>query len=79
MAIGWKTKRWLSLVLLCVGLPVYIVLAVTLVGYLERPSPLAELAIYAAAGILWALPFKGVFSGIGVSKDKHEGKEEVKK
>ena len=73
MALSWKSRRRLSLILLCLGLPVYIVAAVTLIGALERPSVLTELAIYAAAGILWALPFKGLFKGIGVSEDKSRG------
>ena len=61
-------KRW-SLVILLVGLPLYIVVAVSLVNWMDRiwgrPPILVELAVYVALGILWALPFRKVFSGIG--------------
>jgi hypothetical protein len=57
-------KRW-SLLLLVVGLPAYIVIAVTLVGLLPRPSFLLELLIYLGLGVIWALPFKFLFKGIG--------------
>ncbi|MDQ7260472.1 DUF2842 domain-containing protein [Paracoccus sp. PS-1] len=61
-------KRW-SLVILLVGLPLYIVVAVSLVNWMDRSwgrQPiLVELAVYVALGILWALPFRKVFSGIG--------------
>jgi hypothetical protein len=57
-------KRW-SLLLLVVGLPAYIVVAVTLVGLLPRPSFLLELLIYLGLGVIWALPFKLLFKGIG--------------
>lgn len=61
----YRTKRILSLVLLLVGLPAYIVLAVTIVGRMDRPHIVVEVAIYLVLGILWALPFKAVFKGIG--------------
>lgn len=65
MALSYKARRRWSLILLLVGLPLYIVVAVTLVGLLPRPSFLLELVIYLALGILWALPFKFIFKGIG--------------
>lgn len=61
----YRTKRILSLVLLLVGLPLYIVLAVTIVGRIDRPHILLEVAIYLILGFLWALPFKAVFKGVG--------------
>ena len=61
-------KRW-SLVILLVGLPLYIVVAVSLVNWMDRTwgrQPiLVELAVYVALGILWALPFRKIFTGIG--------------
>ena len=61
----YRTKRILSLLLLLVGLPVYIVAAVTVVGLIERPHIVLEVAIYLGLGFLWALPFKAVFKGVG--------------
>lgn len=65
MALSYKTRRRLSLLILLVGLPVYIGLAWFLVSLFERPSIFLELAIYVVLGILWALPFKAVFKGVG--------------
>lgn len=63
--LSWKTRRRLSLLILLVGLPAYIVIAVTVVNWLERPSVLVELAVYIGLGVLWVLPLKAVFKGIG--------------
>jgi hypothetical protein len=65
MALGYKTRRRLSLLILLVGLPLYIVAAVTIVGLIDRPSIWLELAVYVGLGILWAVPFKAVFRGVG--------------
>ena len=61
----YRTKRILSLLLLLVGLPVYIVVATTVVGWFERPHIVLEIGVYVVLGFLWALPFKKVFSGVG--------------
>lgn len=60
-----RTKKLLAAIVLLVGLPVYIGVALYIVSDLERPHILVELAIYVALGILWALPFKWLFKGIG--------------
>ncbi len=65
MALSYKTRRRLSLLILLVGMPLYIVVAVTLVNLLERPPFWLELIIYVLLGFLWILPFKAVFRGIG--------------
>ena len=65
MALKYKTRRRLALLVLCVGLPVYIVLAVTLVDLIDRPSLFVELAIYLGLGFLWMLPLRPLFLGIG--------------
>jgi len=63
--LTYKTRRRLSLLILLVGLPLYIIVAVNVVDLFERPSILVELAVYVGLGILWALPFKAIFKGIG--------------
>lgn len=64
-----KTRKRLSLLVLVVGLPLYIVAAVTLVNWMDarfgRQPILVEIAIYVGLGIVWILPFKRIFSGIG--------------
>ncbi|MBL3569289.1 DUF2842 domain-containing protein [Rhodovulum sp. BSW8] len=65
MALSWKARRRWSLVILLIGLPAYIVVAVSVMNALGRPSFLVELLVYVALGIVWALPFRFVFRGIG--------------
>lgn len=69
MALSYKARKRWSLVILLVLLPAYIVVAVTAMNWLDatygRQPILIEVALYVALGILWALPFKGVFRGIG--------------
>ncbi|MCU0907624.1 MAG: DUF2842 domain-containing protein [Rhodobacteraceae bacterium] len=65
MPLSYKARRRWSLVILLVGLPAYIVAAVTVMNWLDRPSFWVELAVYVGLGILWALPFRAVFRGIG--------------
>ena len=67
MTLSWRARRRWSLVILLVGMPLYVVAAVSLVGLFERPGPLVELAVYVGLGILWALPFRFVF--LGVARD----------
>ncbi len=67
MALSYKGRRRLALLILVVGLPLYVVVAVNLVALIDRPSVLVELAIYIGLGFLWMLPLKSVFLGIGQS------------
>ena len=65
MPLTYKSRRRWSLLLLLVGLPAYIIVALLVVGLFDRPPFLLELAIYVGLGILWILPFRAVFRGIG--------------
>lgn len=65
MALSYKARRRWSLIILLVGLPVYIIAAVNILNFLGRPPLWLELVVYVALGIVWALPFKMVFRGIG--------------
>ena len=64
-----KLKKRLSLLILLVGLPVYIILSITVLNMLDRPSIIVELGIYLILGILWALPFKYIFRGVGKDQE----------
>ncbi|MFN0116512.1 MAG: DUF2842 domain-containing protein [Paracoccaceae bacterium] len=67
--LAYRTRRRLSLLILVVGLPLYVVVAVTLMNWLDRTFGRqawgVELAVYVGLGVLWALPFRSVFRGIG--------------
>jgi hypothetical protein len=65
MALSYKSRRRLALLLLVVGLPAYIIAAVTIMNLLDRPPIWVELLVYIGLGVLWAVPFKAVFKGIG--------------
>lgn len=63
--LSYKARRRWSLVILLVGLPVYIILAVTIITALDRPPIWVEFAVYVGLGFLWMLPLKSVFKGVG--------------
>jgi len=68
--LSYKTRKRLALVILLLGLPAYIVVCVSVMNWLypdplNRPSLWGELAIYVGLGILWALPCRKIFRGIG--------------
>ena len=65
MALSYKTRRRLSLLILSVGLPSYIAVAWWIMSLFDRPSIWLEFGIYIILGILWALPLKAVFKGVG--------------
>ncbi|MEL6584659.1 MAG: DUF2842 domain-containing protein [Pseudomonadota bacterium] len=65
MALSYKTRRRLSLVILIIGLPLYVVVAITILALIDRPPVWVELLIYAVLGVAWALPLKSVFKGVG--------------
>ena len=67
--LNYRTRRRLSLLILLVGLPLYIVLAVSATNWLDRTfgrQPIwIEALVYVGLGFAWILPFKSVFRGIG--------------
>ncbi len=65
MSLSWKTRRRLSLLILVVALPLYIVVVVNVLALFDRPPFWVELAVYVILGIIWALPLKAVFKGVG--------------
>ena len=77
MALGYRTRKRLALLILILGLPVYIGLVWGIMGALDRPPIWLELLIYVGLGFLWALPFKFIFKGVGQAdpdapRDDHE-------
>lgn len=65
MALGYKARKRLSLLILLVGMPAYVVLAVTVMTWLPRLPLWAEVPVYILLGVAWILPFKAVFKGVG--------------
>ena len=75
MALSHKAKKRWALFILVVGLPAYIVVAVTIVNLFDRPPILLEFAIYVGLGILWAVPLKRVFLGVGQADPEDSSKD----
>lgn len=65
MPLSYRSRRRLSLLILLVGMPLYVVAAVTLVNLFDRPPIAVELLIYVVLGFLWIVPFRAVFRGVG--------------
>lgn len=69
MALSYKSRRRWSLIVLLVGLPVYIVVAVNLTDWLRANfsgfNVLVELLVFVLLGFLWMLPLRKVFLGVG--------------
>ncbi|MEY2955443.1 MAG: DUF2842 domain-containing protein [Gemmobacter sp.] len=69
-----RTRKRLAYLILLVGLPAYVVVAVTILNALDRPPIWVEFAVYVVLGILWALPFRSVFRGLA-QPDEAEGRD----
>ena len=67
--MSYKLKRRLSLFILIVGLPLYVILIINLISSFDRPNFLIELLIYLLSGIVWALPLRSVFRGVGQAEE----------
>ncbi|MDG1211520.1 MAG: DUF2842 domain-containing protein [Paracoccaceae bacterium] len=76
MALSYKSRRRLSLVLLLVWLPLFIIIAVSIMTSVPRQPFLLELLIYVVLGVGWALPFKFVFKGVGKADPDENGPPE---
>ena len=65
MALSYKARKRLSLLILLVGMPIYVVVAVNLIDKIDRLPIWAEVPAYLLLGVAWILPFRSVFLGVG--------------
>ena len=65
MALAYRTRKRLAILILLVGMPLYIVAAVTVVGLFDRPPLWVEFLVYVGLGLLWIAPLRAIFRGIG--------------
>ena len=63
--LSYKARRRWALVVLLIGLPLYIIVATTLAGLLVEYSVLLQLVVFVVLGLVWIVPFKPLFRGIG--------------
>lgn len=65
MALSYKARRRLSMLALVVGLPAYIVAAITVVSLFDQPPFWLAPIVYAVLGVAWAFALKPIFKGVG--------------
>ena len=65
MALNYKARRRWSLFVLLVALPVYIIAMIWVISLFDRPPFWVELLIYVGSGVIWAIPLKALFKGVG--------------
>ncbi|MEM8776490.1 MAG: DUF2842 domain-containing protein [Pseudomonadota bacterium] len=69
MALSYKARRRWSLVILLVALPLYIVVTVNIADWLRGRydgfTLWTELAVFVIVGVLWVVPLKPIFKGVG--------------
>lgn len=67
--LSYKARRRWSLVVLLIGLPIYIVVAVSFTDWLRARydglNPLIELAVFVGLGLVWIAPLRPIFKGVG--------------
>jgi len=65
MPLSYRTRRRLALLILVLGMPAYVVAAVTLLNLIGRPPIAVEVLVYVVLGLVWILPFRAIFRGVG--------------
>ncbi len=65
MALSYKARRRWSLLILLIGLPAYIVAAVSLIAWLPDMPGWVTFLVYVVVGFAWIVPLKFIFLGIG--------------
>ena len=64
-AMTYRARKRLALLVLAVGFPLYIALALWILSLFDRPPLALELLVYVGLGVLWAFPLKRLFRGLG--------------
>ncbi len=79
MPLSWKARRRWSIFILVVAVPLYIVVVVNVLALFDRPPFWLELLIYIVLGIVWALPLKAVFKGVGQMPPEEERDDQAER
>lgn len=69
MTLSYRARRRWALAVLLVALPLYVAAAVTLTDWLraryEGLPVLVELIVFVVLGVVWIVPLKRIFIGVG--------------
>ena len=63
--MSYRLRRILSVFVLLIALPIYVVIVISVMALFERPTLIIDMLIYLALGVVWAFPLKSVFMGVG--------------
>lgn len=61
----YRRRKLLAILVLVLGLPGYVAVAWVVVSAIGRQPLLVEVAVYVVLGIVWALPLRRLFLGLG--------------
>ena len=61
----YRRRKLIAILVLVLGLPGYVAVAWVVVSAFDRPPLALEVAIYVGLGVIWALPLRRLFLGLG--------------
>ena len=62
--MSYKSRRAWALVVVVIGMPIYIILALNVMVRIDRLPIWAEVPVYILLGTIWIVPFKRLFLGV---------------
>ncbi len=62
--INKNLRKKIAYLILFIFLPIYIIIAVSIINYIGRLNIWVEFITYVLLGVLWIFPFKFVFKGL---------------
>ena len=61
----YRTRKLVAILVLVLGLPGYVAVAWVIASAVGRQPLIIEVAIYVGLGVIWALPLRRLFLGLG--------------
>ena len=61
----YRTRKLVAILVLVLGLPGYVAVAWVVASAVGRQPLVVEIAIYVGLGVIWVLPLRRLFLGLG--------------
>ncbi len=61
----YRTRKLVAILVLVLGLPGYVAVAWVVLSAMGRQPLLVEVAVYVTLGVIWVLPLRRLFLGLG--------------
>lgn len=71
-----RRRKLVAILVLVLGLPGYIAVAWVVASAIGRQPLLVELAVYVVLGVVWVLPLRRLFLGLGRPDPDARGRKE---